>query len=218
MGTKKTFLSAIGISVLSVLCFAVIALLVAIDRIARFDSLVTEIVQSRESPWLTQAMILFSLIGSLPVVTVLAIGIMIFLYFVLRHRLEIILFIVIVAGAALLNPLLKLAFQRERPDLYRLAEATGYSFPSGHSMEAFALYAALAFLLWKHIPKRPGRTTVILLSAFMIVTIGISRIYLGVHYPSDVAGGYLAGCIWFSWSIWCFQWYKERRNRRPERK
>ena len=116
----------------------------------------------------------------------------------------------VIAGSTLLNTLLKLAFQRARPTIHRIIEASGYSFPSGHSMAAFSLYGGLAFLIWKHIPTAIGRVLMIIVSAAFILTIGMSRIYLGVHYPSDVIGGYFLSGSWLAICIWFYQRYAER--------
>ena len=129
----------------------------------------------------------------------------------LHHRHELFLFIVVVAGSPLLNLVLKEIFQRARPDLNRLIEISGYSFPSGHAMNAFTVYGILTFLLWRHIFNRTGRSLLLLFSTFVVFMIGISRIYLGVHYPSDIIGGYLASGCWLATSIWVFQWYMERQ-------
>ena len=102
----------------------------------------------------------------------------------------------VVFGSSILNLLLKWVFQRARPDINRLIEITGYSYPSGHSMGAFSFYSVLAYLLWRHIDSRAGRGALIAVSIVMILSIGLSRIYLGVHYPSDIVGGYLASCAW----------------------
>nr|WP_306220618.1 phosphatase PAP2 family protein [Cohnella sp. WQ 127256] len=138
-------------------------------------------------------------------VTVLAVVILLFLTFVLGHRKELILFITAIGGAALLNAVLKSIFQRDRPNIYRLAEETGYSFPSGHSMVAFALYVVLIYLLWRHTGSKWGRVILIAAGSLFIVSIGLSRIYLGVHYPSDVLGGYLASGIWLGLIIGIYQ-------------
>ncbi|WNR43105.1 phosphatase PAP2 family protein [Paenibacillus roseipurpureus] len=156
----------------------------------------------------------FTFIGSTPVVIVITLCCLFLFFKYLHHRLELVLFAALVAGTAILNQLLKISFHRDRPSLHRLIQETGYSFPSGHSMEAFALYAALAFLLWRHVPTRSGRTAVILTSISMILMIGISRIYLGVHYPSDIVGAYFASGFWFTFSVWIFQWYMENQSKR----
>lgn len=89
-----------------------------------------------------------------------------------------------------LNQLLKIIFERSRPIGYRLAEASGFSFPSGHSMCSVAFYGFIIFLIFESsLPKYFKVTTIPILS-FLIIAIGISRIYLGVHYPSDVIAGF----------------------------
>src|SRR4051812_9485690 len=94
--------------------------------------------------------------GGLPVAFVTLI-IMVFLYKVLHHRRELILFTWVVIGSVLLNETLKLIFHRARPMLHRIVDANGFSFPSGHSMAAFSLYGVVAFLLWRHISTSFGR-------------------------------------------------------------
>ncbi|MFZ0446701.1 MAG: phosphatase PAP2 family protein [Bacillus sp. (in: firmicutes)] len=108
--------------------------------------------------------------------------------------------------------MLKQFFHRARPDLHRLIEIGGYSFPSGHAINVFTVYGIITFLLWRHIPSYLGRT--ILISSGFIFMIGTSRIYLGVHYPSDIIGGYFASGFWLSLAIWFFQKYKEKRSER----
>lgn len=211
MNSKIKITIFLFLSILSVLCFTVVAFLIKGQRIARFDNSVISSIQGMERPWLTSVMKLFTFIGSTPVVIVISISCLFLFFKFLHHRIELILFVVLVAGTACLNQLLKIIFHRDRPSLHRLIQETGYSFPSGHSMEAFALYAALAFLLWRHVPTKRGRTTVILISIIMILLIGMSRIYLGVHYPSDVVGAYFASGFWFTFSVWLFQWYMENR-------
>ncbi|MFC3884019.1 phosphatase PAP2 family protein [Bacillus songklensis] len=111
---------------------------------------------------------------------------------------------------------LKQFFHRTRPDLHRLIEIEGYSFPSGHAMSACTVYGMLSFLLWRHIPTRWGRGILILISITMILTIGMSRIYLGVHYPSDIIGGYFASGFWLAMAIWFYQRYQEKRDKRKQ--
>ncbi|WML47194.1 phosphatase PAP2 family protein [Neobacillus sp. PS3-34] len=81
-------------------------------------------------------------------------------------------------------------------------------------MNAFTVYGMITFLLWRHIPWRIGRSILILISIFFILAIGISRIYLGVHYPSDIIGGYFASGFWLAIAIWFFQHYKEKQYNR----
>jgi undecaprenyl-diphosphatase len=209
MNSTQRNANVLTLSFLSLIFFVFVAYIFGIHRSTKFDNAVISIIQGLESPLLTLIMKFFTFIGSTKVVVFLALCSIFFLYKVLHHRLELILFVVILGGNGILNYILKVSFHKPRPSLHRLIQETGYSFPSGHSMSAFALYATLAFLLWKHIPTWTGRSWTISLCIIMILMIGISRIYLGVHYPSDVIGAYFASGFWFALSVWLFQWYKE---------
>ncbi len=117
--------------------------------------------------------------------------------------------VVNLAGASLLNLLFKTAFHRARPDILPLVQASGYSYPSGHSMIGAAFYGYLIYLCAVHF-RRPWKQIVPAALALLILVIGISRVYLGVHYASDVIGGFLAG---FSWLVILVAWTKLYRDR-----
>ncbi|MEX2416754.1 MAG: phosphatase PAP2 family protein [Paenibacillaceae bacterium] len=178
------------IGVLCFIGFVLIAISYQSRLIIQLDEWLIQHIQHLESNGLTDFMKFFSFIGSGPMVAVVAIAVIPLLFF-FKHRIEIIIFIVTVSGTALLNTLLKLLFQRTRPVIHPIIVETGYSFPSGHSMGAFTLYGTLTLLLWRNIPSRSGRALLVGFSLFMILCIGLSRVYLGVHYPSDVIGAYL---------------------------
>ena len=91
----------------------------------------------------------------------------------------------------ILNQLLKRILQRPRPTEYRIYEETGYSFPSGHSMISMAFYGYLIYLIYKYVKNKYIKWISIVLLSILICAVGISRIYLGVHYTSDVLGGFL---------------------------
>ena len=91
----------------------------------------------------------------------------------------------------ILNQLLKRILRRPRPTEFRIVEETGYSFPSGHSMASMAFYGYLIYLIYRYIKNKYIKWSLIVLLSILICLIGISRIYLGVHYTSDVLGGFL---------------------------
>ena len=93
--------------------------------------------------------------------------------------------------SVLLNQALKFSIQRPRPTEFRIINESGYSFPSGHSMVSAAFYGFLIYLIYKNVKNKYLKWSLITLLSLVILTIGISRIYLGVHYTSDVIAGFL---------------------------
>jgi len=191
--------------------FSFIAYLVEMEKLIYFDHHIISFVQGFEADFLTAIMIFFSFIGDTVPVIVITLLSAFFLYRVLRHRREVLLLLSTMIGSTLLNVLLKYIFQRTRPDINQIVFEEGFSFPSGHSMAAFSLYGILTFLLWRHIKTRSGRGTLLIFNSLMILLIGLSRIYLGVHYPSDVIAAYAASGFWLFTVIWIYQWMQERR-------
>jgi phosphatidylglycerophosphatase B len=125
-------------------------------------------------------------------------------------------FVVVTAGAgALLNLGLKMILARARPDLASaLAVARGYSFPSGHAMGSFITFGALAYVAlrqpWPWVAKSAG----LAIALTMVVLVGLSRVYLGVHWASDIAGGWSAGTVWLAFAVVAFEMLLRLRQRR----
>jgi undecaprenyl-diphosphatase len=113
------------------------------------------------------------------------------------------LFLVVTSGAgALLNVGLKLVFGRARPDLaLAIAEADGYSFPSGHAMGSFVIYGAVAYLVLRQRAPWAVRSAGLALAITVVLLVGLSRVYLGVHWASDIAGGWSAGAVWLAAAV-----------------
>lgn len=193
--------------------FILISIGILDHQIIHFDTAVASFIQQRESPALTKVMRFFTGIGEGWTIIVIILAVMLVLYIVLHHRKELVFLAAIMIGSSLLNLVLKLLFHRSRPVVHRIIEEAGYSFPSGHSMAAFSFYGALSFIIWKHIPYLRGRILLILLSALFILAIGISRIYLGVHYPSDVIGAYFISGTWLTAGIMVYQKYADHMSR-----
>ncbi|MDH6363396.1 undecaprenyl-diphosphatase [Enterococcus sp. PF1-24] len=98
------------------------------------------------------------------------------------------------------NPLLKLVFQRNRPTLEHLVVEHSYSFPSGHAAASMIFYGTLIVLLGIFISNQKVRLASQILLGLLILLIGCSRVYLGVHFPSDIIGGYLVGLTWLTFT------------------
>lgn len=100
-------------------------------------------------------------------------------------------------GGEALNMALKAAFERPRPSFsHPLATATGFSFPSGHAMVALTVYGALAFVVSASVKSRRARASVVAAAVALVLAIGFSRVYLGVHYVSDVLAAYSVALAW----------------------
>lgn len=113
--------------------------------------------------------------------------------FIVHKRRAMAILLIGVGGAAIINALLKMSFQRIRPSLWvPIITEKSYSFPSGHAMLSSALALSVILILW----KTRWRWIAVTAGTIYIVIIGFSRLYLGVHYPSDVAAGWLVSFVW----------------------
>lgn len=102
-----------------------------------------------------------------------------------------------IVGGVVLDEILKLAFHRARPDVAsEFITGHSWSFPSGHAMNSLVSYAMLAYILREYVESPRARLSIAVMAAILIAAIGFSRLYLGVHYLSDVVAGYLAGGAW----------------------
>lgn len=113
-----------------------------------------------------------------------------------RRRLCAAALVITTGGGVLLNAVLKRLLHRDRPLYASEFHARSWSFPSGHAMASVIGYGFLALLLIHRNPER--RAVIVAAAATIILTIGFARVYLGVHYPSDVLGGYCAGAVWLT--------------------
>lgn len=195
---------------LCILAFSGIAAVVEAKEEITFDIRVSSWVQGLENPGLTSVAKAVTFLGSVDAMVVICVVIFLYLVRIWKHGREALLFAAVMLGTPVWNVLLKLSFQRERPDINRLIEISGYSFPSGHSMAAFSLCGIAAYLLWRRMASGSGRMLLLALSGVVIAGMGLSRVYLGVHYPSDVIGGFMASGAWLLFVIGFY----EQRDRR----
>ena len=159
------------------------------------DQSISLLVYSWRTPFLTQLMILITAFGN-QILLILAASVTI-IFAIKKHRKEAVLFCLAIAMGAVLNSTFKLMAQRPRPTLSPLIVEKSYSFPSGHAMNSFIFYALLAYFSYHFFRNKAMSIFVSIACGILIFLIGFSRIYLGVHYFTDVIAGYIAGFWWF---------------------
>jgi undecaprenyl-diphosphatase len=181
----------------AICCFALFALFTVGLKLGWWEGMdrrTAEMFPSLRMDWLNELLVLFSELGSTLAFVLLftaASGVLLYRKRVLEAG---VLFLAIV-GSFGLNSVLKDWIGRERPAMLHLVEADGYSFPSGNTMVAASFYGMIALLLLRLAPGRRSSRAVWLI-AMILLLIGFSRVYLNVHYPTDVLAGYAAGAGW----------------------
>lgn len=162
----------------------------------RFDASVRNGIHAWASVPLTAAMRGITQLGS-PVVLVTLGILMVWRLVALGRRRTALIFVTACLVAEALAETLKLVFHRQRPEaFFGFAEPVTYSFPSGHSVMSACFYGVAAAILTARMQSRAGRIAIWAGAALLALAIGFSRVYLGVHYPTDVLAGYAAAAIW----------------------
>ena len=184
------------IACVAALAFLLLAWSVARGGTQEFDRAIRETVHTRASGVLTTAMEGITRLGEAWFIFPFVLLVVVMLRRSGRTN-EAVLFAVAVAGAEVVNESLKLIFQRTRPEAFFGYPLPGsYSFPSGHSLVSYCFYLALAEILIEPEWPRARKFLLWLAAGGLVLLIGLSRIYLGVHYPTDVIGGYTAAIAW----------------------
>lgn len=181
-----------------------------------FDQMIAGFTQGFRSPMMNQAMTDLTALGSVSVVFTF--------FFVLFSVLSIYrdwkgmaYLTLIAAGAGAIPQFLKVHFNRERPDInVHLVNVSDLSFPSGHSFGAAAIYLALAFYAGRYAKTWSQEVFFYGLGAFVIVLVGVSRIFLGVHYPTDVLAGVSGGAAWAFGISAAYVFLTHPRHKDPE--
>lgn len=205
--TKKA--NILGGTILLPFLLLVVSSLFNWRGVGEFDTYIGEFVRGFRAPWLTD---LFTGITHLGDFTFIVILLLTFTaYFLIRKKqwqTPLWYILTVALGAGLLNQLMKFLFQRPRPDeVFHLVEQGGYSFPSGHSMGSMITYGALLFLVFQFAKTPVIRWLAVIVLCSLILLIGYSRVYLGVHYPSDIIGGFSLGAAWL---VLCFGFYRQQ--------
>lgn len=158
------------------------------------DNFVYNLIISFKSDFFTNIFKMITFLGSVKFIVVF--NILIILYGVVRKNDKCFIIPLFTACCSFLNSLMKIIVRRERPDINLwLVKENNYSFPSGHSMTSFVFYGIICYLIYESKIDKRFKILLICLLTLIIILIGMSRIYLGVHYFSDVIGGFLWGFV-----------------------
>ena len=162
-----------------------------IDQLA-YDILVVKL----RNPTLTFIMQWGTKLSNITFIGVSSLLLIIYFFFIKKEKHIAMLIIGNLLFIVLLNQIIKFMIRRDRPTGFRLIEMTGYSFPSGHAMVSMAFYGIIIYIINHQVKNKNIRILLIILNILIIICIGISRVYLGVHYLSDVVTGYSISIIY----------------------
>ena len=203
---RKTLAGAIlsvgmALAVIAVLFFSWMAEEVFEGESKGIDNTVREFVHGFAADWLTGMMQLFAFLGSTVFLTPASVLIILFFLYRRRFRSAVLLTAVMV-GAVVLNYALKVSFSRPRPIPYfDTPLPASFSFPSGHALFSVCFYGILAWLISSRAENKTLQIITWTTAVLMAFFIGLSRIYLGVHYPTDVVAGYVTAFVWVSVAV-----------------
>jgi undecaprenyl-diphosphatase len=209
---EAAIVASLAVAVLALFLFAWLGSEVLQGDTQHFDQTVRNWVHQFASPGMTRTMTAISLLGYNILIVELVIAFAVFAW--LRWRRAAVWLAIAMAGSLALDLTLKYLYHRARPTAYFGTAPHSYSFPSGHALCSLCFYGVMAGLLSARTKALFWRLVIWTVAGALIVAIGLSRIYLGVHYPSDVLAGYLAATVWVTTVIVLDHVRKVRSSRR----
>ena len=174
------------------------------DLVIKYDAAITKYVISYRNPTLNNFLQFVTNLGDLYGYIVITIICSLLFYFKFKNWRYVVQLVFVIIVSGLSNLALKEVINRARPTAQHLVSVETLSYPSGHAMSATAFYGFLIYLCYFLKINNWLKVSLIFLFSLLIVGIGISRIYLGVHFPSDIAGGIIAGTIWLMFCVLIF--------------
>ena len=164
--------------------------------VGAMDSAILLAVAKARTPWLTIAAIDVTALGSITLVVLFSAFTLVVLL-VLRDRLHALQLLAASAGAGILTLVTKDIIERTRPEVaQQLIAVSGFSYPSGHSVSTSALYLTIAIIAGRYVENPGARAAIFLAVSVVLIMVGASRVYLGVHYATDVVSGISLGAAW----------------------
>ncbi len=195
MKSKPIIVGAVISSILLVVFIFLAIQVSSTDGGIYFDQKIISSVHENINPAMKNFMVAISFLGSAKFYFIIA-PFLIWYLLKRKHSVEFLALLISILGSVLLNHLLKINFGRIRPYEYFLVEQGGFSFPSGHSMNTLSFYGMAAYLYLRNRRIDSKKVLIWLATIVFIGLMGFSRIYLGVHWPTDIIAGYSAGFIW----------------------
>lgn len=181
------------IMVIFLILFSIFAYKIVMNKSIYIDNIVYDFIcDNFMSERMTNVVKILTSLGSALVIIIFTIV----LFIAIKNKKIAISVVINLIVITILNNLLKIIFLRPRPDVNNLILESGYSFPSGHSATGMAFYGYLIYLIYKYVNNKKIKIPLIIFLSLIIVAIGLSRIYLGVHYASDVLGGFLLAIVY----------------------
>jgi undecaprenyl-diphosphatase len=192
----------LGVFSAALFAFVGIAKMIFKEKKEHFDQHAFSFLADRISDINTDVMQVFTFLGTHTFLIPANLTLAAWFLFIKRHRWYSINIPVVALSSLLLMFLLKLIFHRNRPLTPLLEAAKGYSFPSGHALMSITFYGLIIYMVWKNEKNIVARSILTALLVMLIVFIGVSRVYLRVHYASDVLAGFCVGLMWLLLSLW----------------
>lgn len=196
---------------LCVLIFGILLRNVLTNSIGNFDEIAYSLIMNNKNQFLIVACMVLAKIGGRGGIAIITIMFSLICIAKYKNKKVALIVIINILGIGLLNHILKDTIQRPRPE-YRMMEVVGYSFPSGHSMGAMGLWGMFIVLTYKYVIDKKLKTCLICLMSLMILAMGASRIYLGVHYLSDVLAGFSIGLAYLITYIKIIDYIQEKKK------
>ena len=197
------------------LAFGILAFLAKNIPYFPFDLTITLLIQNISFPFFKELMLILTALGNIDwgILTVIFIAIVLLS---IGKNLQAVFFVISVAGTSAISLLFKALIARPRPSSDLISQLASYtkndSFPSGHVLFFLGCYGFLFYLIFTHLKPSRVRTILLVFVALMLLSIGISRVYVGAHWFSDTLGAYLIGSAWLYCVIYLFSKYRKRND------
>lgn len=200
--------------IVSVFVFARAVDIIFVEKKTDFDHRVFEWLRPYVTDTNTSVMLFFTNLGKHTFLIPANLLLIAYFLFVRKHKWFSIRVSAVAISSLCLMFLLKLSFSRPRPDIPVLTEVSGFSFPSGHALMSFAFYGLLIYIVWHEIKNKVWKWILTFLLVLLIHTIAFSRVYLRVHYASDVLAGLAVGFMWLVLSLWVIRLLEKRSKKK----